>query len=64
MFAQCAHVSLSCVIVSILCVSVCLVRTVRRVLRGFGLGQMGGCGTRDTAKEMHSLFRYNKYRGL
>lgn len=37
MFAQCAHVSLSCVTVSILCVCVyaCLVRTVRRVLRGF-----------------------------
>lgn len=62
MFAQCAYMLLSCVNVSILCVYACFCKD-----KGFyedSLGQTGECGTCDTAKEMHSLFRYNKYRGL
>lgn len=63
MVAQCAYVSLSCVNVSILCVLYkCSCKDSQK--DSTRSDKRGGCGTRDTAKEMHSLFRYNKYRGL
>jgi len=53
-----------CVYLVCVCVCVFLYKDSQKGFYENSLGQTGGCDTRDTAKEMHSLFRYNKYRGL